>query len=157
MHAVLFDERGFNGNTENYYSPDNSYLHRVLAARRGIPVTLSLVYKAVAQRVGLVARGLNTPAHFLASVEVDGSWMIVDPFDGGAVLAHDEVFERLEQIAGSPISRGDQLLATATHPQWLARIIGNLEQIFTREGRQKDRSAMQELLALLKESELGTG
>ena len=45
LHAVLFDELGFTGNTENYYAPENSYLPKVLQSRRGLPVTLSLVYK----------------------------------------------------------------------------------------------------------------
>lgn len=149
LHQVLFDEWGFGGNVDNYYLPENSYLPCVLQTRRGIPVTLSLVYKSVAQGVGLSARGINTPAHFLASVEVDGAWMIVDPFDGGTVLARDEVFDRLEQMAGSPIIRTDDLLSTATHQQWLARILRNLGQIFERTNRSADKLAMNELLALV--------
>ncbi len=149
LHQVLFDEWGFTGNADDYYAPENSYLPCVLETRRGIPVTLSLIYKSVAQRVGLSARGINTPAHFLASVEANGSWMIVDPFDGGAMLAREEVFDRLEQMAGSPIVRSDDLLTTATHLQWIARIIRNLEQIFQRSGRDGDKLAMSELLALV--------
>ncbi len=149
LHQVLFDEWGFTGNADDYYAPENSYLPCVLETRRGIPVTLSLIYKSVAQRVGLSARGINTPAHFLASVETNGSWMIVDPFDGGATLARDEVFDRLEQMAGSPIVCSDDLLATATHSQWIARIIRNLEQIFERGRRDGDKLAMSELLALV--------
>ena len=83
LHEVLFEEWGFTGNAEDYYAPDNSYLPRVLQTRRGIPVTLSLIYKAVAQQVGLIVRDINTPVHFLAAVEVDRSWMIVDAFDSG--------------------------------------------------------------------------
>ena len=101
LHAVLFDELGLAGNTENYYAPENSYLPKVLETRRGLPVTLSLVYKSVAQRIGLNARGINSPVHFLAAVELDGSWMIVDPFHDGRVLARDEVFDRLEKLAGT--------------------------------------------------------
>jgi regulator of sirC expression with transglutaminase-like and TPR domain len=154
LHEVLFEEWGFTGNTDDYYNAENSYLPRVLETRRGIPVTLSLIYKCVAQRLGLTARGINTPAHFLAGVEVDGSWMIVDPFQGGRVMSRDEVFLRLEQLAGAPIARSDALLATATHPQWLSRIIRNLEQVFSHEGRQVDFLAMRELLNLVQGSGL---
>ncbi len=149
LHEVLFDEHGFTGNLENYYVPENSYLSHVLETRRGIPVTLSLIYKCVAQRLGLKARGINSPAHFLASVEIDGSWMIIDPFDRGRVLARDEVFDRIEQAAGAKIARHDAHLATATHQQWLARIIRNLEHIFQRDGRENEQLAMRELLALV--------
>jgi regulator of sirC expression with transglutaminase-like and TPR domain len=149
LHEVLFEEWGFNGNTDDYYNAENSYVPRVLETRRGIPVTLSLIYKCVAQRLGLTALGINSPAHFLAGIEVDGSRMIVDPFQGGRVMTRDEVFNRLEQLTGAPIARSDALLATATHHEWLARIIRNLEQVFTHEGRNADVLAMRELLNLV--------
>jgi regulator of sirC expression with transglutaminase-like and TPR domain len=151
LHEVLFEEWKFTGNTDDYYLPENSYLPCVLKNRRGLPVTLSLIYKSVAQRVGLKARGINSPAHFLAAVEIDGSWMMVDPFQQGRVLSREEVFARLEQLAGSPIAHSDELLATATHPQWLARIVRNLEQVFQRAGRTIDALAMRELLTLINE------
>jgi regulator of sirC expression with transglutaminase-like and TPR domain len=153
LHEVLFEEWEFTGNVEDYYAPDNSYLPRVLQTRRGIPVTLSLIYKAVAQQVGLIVRGINTPVHFLAAVEVDRSWMIVDAFDSGRMLTRDEVFERLDHLAGTPVERSEALLATASHPQWLARIIRNLEGIYDRSGRQSDVLAMGELLALMKDTD----
>jgi regulator of sirC expression with transglutaminase-like and TPR domain len=149
LHEVVFEERGFTGNTDDYYDAENSYVPRVLETRHGIPVTLSRIYKCVAQRLGLTVRGINAPAHFLAGIDVDGSRMIVDPFQGGRVMTRDEVFLRLEQLTGAPIARSDALLATATHHEWLARIIRNLEQVFTHEGRQPDVLAMRELLNLV--------
>jgi regulator of sirC expression with transglutaminase-like and TPR domain len=149
LHEVLFEELGFTGNTEDYYSPNNSYLSRVLVTRRGIPVTLSLIYKAVAQRLGLIARGVNAPAHFLAAVESDGHWMIVDPFHGGRMLTQQEVFDRLDKRSETPVVRSESLVATATHVDWLSRIIRNLELIFTQTGRDNDRKAMEELQKLL--------
>ena len=153
LHEVLFEEWGFSGNTDDYYHPENSYVPRVLETRRGIPVTLSLAYKCVGQRVGLNVRGINSPAHFLAAIEVDGAWMIVDPFQGGRVMTRDEVFNRLEQLTGAPIVKSDALLATATHHEWLSRIIRNLEQVFSHEGRQADMLAMRELLDLVKDAD----
>ncbi|MCC7085114.1 MAG: transglutaminase family protein [Pirellulales bacterium] len=149
LHEVMFDERGFSGNTDDFYSPENSYLSRVLESRRGIPVTLSLIYKAVAQRLGLMARGINAPVHFLTAVESDSNWMIVDPFHGGRMLTKKEVFDQLDQHASAPVDRSEELLATATHGQWLGRIIRNLELVFARVNRENDRMAMRELQTLL--------
>jgi regulator of sirC expression with transglutaminase-like and TPR domain len=151
LHQVLFDEYGLTGNTADYYNRGNSYLSKVLETRQGIPVTLSLIYKCVAQQLGLNSRGINAPAHFLASVEVGGQWMMVDPFQSGRLLTRDEVFDRLDQMAAAPVERSDALLATSTHPQWIARIIRNVEQIFIRDGRTDDVLAMRELLALVKD------
>ena len=149
LHHVLFDERGFTGNTLDYYNRENSYLSRVLETGKGIPVTLSLIYKSIAQRLGLNSRGINVPAHFLAAVEVDGSWMMVDAFHSGRLLTRDEVFNRLDSISQTPVVRSDSLLATATHPEWITRIVRNVEQIFQRDGRVNDVLAMQELLELI--------
>jgi regulator of sirC expression with transglutaminase-like and TPR domain len=149
LHEVLFEEKGFTGNNDDYYSTNNSYLSRVLESKRGLPVTLSLVYKSVAQRLGLVSRGINAPVHFLAAVESDGHWMIVDPFHGGRMLTKDEVFRQLEEHAGHAVDRSDEMLATATHAEWLGRIIRNLELVFAKNGRDDDKMAMEELQSLL--------
>ncbi len=149
LHEVLFEQHGFAGDGDDYYNSSNSYLSRILATKRGIPVSLCLLYKSIAQRVGLVVRGVNAPMHFLAGVEIDCTWMLVDPFHGGRVLTEGEVFQRLEQLAGSPVARSPVLLATATHPQWIARLVRNLEQIFASENREEDQLAMQELLSLV--------
>ena len=63
LHDVLFDVVGFVGNVEDYYNPANSYLPDVLRTRRGLPITLTLVYKCVAEGVGLSVRGINAPGH----------------------------------------------------------------------------------------------
>ena len=52
LHTVLFDEQQFRGNIDDYYNPHNSYIPTVLQTRRGIPITLTLIYKNVAERLG---------------------------------------------------------------------------------------------------------
>ncbi len=150
LHAVLFEEEGFAGNLERYYNALNSYLPVVLNSRRGLPVVLALIYKAVGEYAGLSIEGLNAPGHFLARVRCDGRWMIVDPFFGGQVLTRDEAFHRLDRVAGKVLPRCEDFLAPATNQQWLARLIGNLRQLFATEGRRDDLAAMTEFSQTLK-------
>jgi len=145
LHAVLFEEEGFAGNLERYYHALNSYLPVVLNTRRGLPVVLALIYKAVGEHAGLTIEGLNAPGHFLVRVRCDHRWMIVDPFFGGQLLTRDEAFDRLDRVAGKKLPRYDEYLAPATHHHWLARLIGNLRQLFATEGRRDDLAAMTEL------------
>jgi regulator of sirC expression with transglutaminase-like and TPR domain len=145
LHAVLFEEEEFIGNLERYYNALNSYLPAVLDSRRGLPNTLSLLYKAVGEWSGLDVEGINAPGHFMVRVRCDGRWMIVDPFFGGQMLTRDEAFDRLDRVHGRAIPRSEEFLATATHEQWIARILGNLRQLFMAEGRQDDLAAMTEL------------
>ena len=76
----FFDTARFAGNAEDYYSPDNSYLHRVLETRRGIPITLSVVLLELARHIGLDADGVSFPGHFLVRVKLGGGLVVIDPF-----------------------------------------------------------------------------
>ena len=149
LHDVLFEEEGFRGNQDDYYNPLNSYLPSVLEQRRGIPITLSLVYKAVAEFVELRVEGINAPGHFLVRVKTDEGWMIVDPYYGGGVLTEKEAFERMEKVTARPVPRTRRYLATATHAQWLSRMLVNLQHVFAVGDRRHDLAAMGELQMLL--------
>jgi regulator of sirC expression with transglutaminase-like and TPR domain len=150
LHAVLFDEEGFAGNLERYYNALNSYLPVVLNSRVGLPITLSLIYKAVGTWAGLEVEGINAPGHFLVRVRCHDRWMIVDPFFGGQMPTRDEAYARLDRVHGRALPRSEDFLATATHEQWIARLLGNLRQLFATEGRRDDLAAMTELSKALR-------
>ncbi len=152
LHEVLFEENGFGGNTDAYYSASNSYIPLVLETRRGIPISLTLIYKVVAEKLGLFVEGLNSPGHFLARVDGAGEPMIVDPYFGGKLLSRDEAFARIEQMTGTTVPRDVSYLLPATHHQWIARMLNNLQCVFAAEGRQQDLAAMTELQGLLANS-----
>jgi regulator of sirC expression with transglutaminase-like and TPR domain len=158
LHDVLFDVVGFVGNIEDYYNPANSYLPDVLRTHHGLPITLVLIYKCVAERVGLDVRGINSPGHFLAAVRngeptelppKQASWMYVDPFYGGELLDRDDVCRRIAETTGHMPINSSGWLAPATHRQWLSRMLNNLQAVFAHTGRERDLYAMQELQDLL--------
>ena len=158
LHDVLFEVVGFSGNVEDYYNPANSYLPDVLVTRRGLPITLVLVYKCVAEGVGLVVHGINAPGHFLAAVKEAAAgqakssrngWMYVDPFYGGGLLDHTDVCHRITEATGREVTDPSQFLTPATHRQWLTRMLNNLQAVFAHSGRERDLYAMQELQSLL--------
>lgn len=158
LHDVLFDVVGFTGNIDDYYNPSNSYLPEVLRTHRGLPITLVLIYKCIAERLGLEVQGINSPGHFLAAVRMAGpgnapekstGWMYVDPFYGGELLHRDDVCRRIVEATGLTPGDTSQWLQPATHPQWLSRMLNNLQAIFAHTGRERDLYAMQELQELL--------
>jgi regulator of sirC expression with transglutaminase-like and TPR domain len=149
LHEVLFEEHGFKGNIDDYYSPVNSYLPEVLVTKRGIPITLSLIYYIVARRIGLSAWGINAPGHFLIGVQVNGASMIIDPFAGGRMMTREEAIARIEEQAGQPVPEGVDVLSVASHHRWIARMLKNLEAIFAHTNRQRDVAAVRELAGLM--------
>jgi len=158
LHDVLFDVNGFAGNMEDYYDAANSYVPEVLRTHRGLPITLVLIYKCVAEGLGLAVHGINAPGHFLAEVEYRDSNspidlpsvpMYVDPFYDGSLLTEEDVYNRIGQATGQVIPPTPEWLTRATGRQWLSRMLANLQAVFANSGRERDLFAMQELQALL--------
>lgn len=149
LHGHLFDELGFVGDTENYYSTANSFLPSVLQTHRGLPITLSLIYKTVAQRLGMRSWGVALPGHFLVGVDAGDGPLLVDAFARGRILTPDEAHDRLEEIFGEQVEWSSDLLQPATNRHWLTRMLQNLLMIYGAAGKYSDVAAMLELEMLL--------
>src|SRR5271170_1305784 len=149
LHEVLFDEEGFNGNSADYYNPLNSYLPAVLESKRGLPITLSLIYKIVADRLGLKAYGVGLPGHFLVGLDCDGSRLLIDPFAGGRVVTPHEAHDRLLDQFGPEVEWSEELLRPASHRNWLTRMLQNLLNLFGSNSRFADVAAVLEMEMLL--------
>jgi len=149
LHEYLFEELGFVGNVEDYYNPANSYLPSVLATKRGLPITLSLVYKLVAERLGLRSWGVGLPGHFLVGVDADGSAMLVDTFAGGRIITPDEAHARLQDTFGPEVEWSEELLRPASNRHWLTRMLQNLLNVFGAKNQYCDVAAVLEMEMLL--------
>lgn len=149
LHEYLFEELNFQGNTEDYYAPSNSYLPAVVQSKKGLPITLSLVYKLVAERVGLRSWGVGLPGHFLVGVECGGSPLLVDAFAGGRILTPEEAHERMMEMFGPEVEWSEELLRPASNRHWLTRILQNLLNVFGATGHYSDVAAVLELEMLL--------
>jgi regulator of sirC expression with transglutaminase-like and TPR domain len=157
LHHVLFEEEGFRGNTQDYYASGNSYVPAVLETKRGLPITLSLIYKIVAERVGLRSWGVGLPGHFLVGVEAgdapgdDGEpgVMLVDPFNGGRILTPDEAHARIQEMFGPEAEWSEEMLRPASNRHWLTRILQNLLNVFGSANQFADVAAVLEMEMLL--------
>ncbi len=95
LNQFFFRDLGFGGNINDYYDPDNSYLNVVLRTRRGIPITLAVLWLELAVGMGLNARGVAFPGHFMVKVNLPKGQVVIDPFSGQS-LSREELVERLE-------------------------------------------------------------
>lgn len=138
LAAFLFDELGFSGNADDYYDPQNSYLHRVLERRRGLPITLSILLMEVGRRLGITIEGVGAPQHFLVRVAADAEAgdapRYLDPFHGGREIDLDALREDMARRlsaggrAGPPgASAAESFLSAVTKRQILARVLQNLK------------------------------
>jgi regulator of sirC expression with transglutaminase-like and TPR domain len=153
LNHFFYQELGFAGNINDYYDPDNSYLHRVLSTRRGIPISLAVVYMELAQQIGLNVKGISFPGHFLMKLSVQAGDIVLDPFNG-ASLSREELEERLEPYFEQHSYPGAIPLSYylhAAHPrEILARMLRNLKTLFVEHLRwQRVLSVQQRLVILL--------
>ena len=138
LNRFFFQELGFAGNVNDYYDPHNSYLHQVLATRRGIPITLAIVYMELATQIGLSARGVSFPGHFLVKLRMntgrEHGEVVIDPFTGQS-LSREELDELLAPYKRSRGLQGDfdvpmgLFLQAATPREIVARMLRNLKEI----------------------------
>jgi regulator of sirC expression with transglutaminase-like and TPR domain len=134
LNQFFFRDLGFGGNVNHYHDPDNSYLNVVLRSRRGIPISLAVLWLELAQGLGLQARGVNFPGHFMVKVHLPQGQVVMDPFTGQS-LGREDLSERLE-----PFKRRNGLvdefdvpvglyLQSAPPRDILARVLRNLKEI----------------------------
>lgn len=130
--AFTFGGLGFVGNTTNYYDPANSFIHRVLQRRKGIPITLAAVAVEIGRRLGTPLSIVGLPGHVIVGDGPKPSrWF--DPFAGGAPLDHDgcrELFSRFH-----PAGAFDEaMLRPIPTVAVVQRMLGNLKLVYRRRG-----------------------
>jgi regulator of sirC expression with transglutaminase-like and TPR domain len=154
LNRYFFQELAFAGNVNDYYDPHNSYLHRVLATRRGIPITLALLYIEIAQQIGLDARPVSFPGHFLIKLKMPQGEVVIDPFSGQS-LSREVLDERLapyrrrQGLVGEFEAPLGLFLQAASGRDVLARLLHNLKEIHRSAERWPQLLAVQQRLVLL--------
>jgi regulator of sirC expression with transglutaminase-like and TPR domain len=153
LREYLFEEQGFAGNVADYYDPRNSYLNEVLDRRLGIPITLSLVLIEVGHRLGLQMEGIGLPGHFVTGARVGGEPVLLDPFNGGAILTGEACGDLVSRAVGRPVELTSAQFAPVTKRQFLARMLNNLKGAYwRREAWRKVVAVVDRLLVLTPEA-----
>jgi regulator of sirC expression with transglutaminase-like and TPR domain len=147
MHLLLdfvFDELSFRGSNVDYYNPDNSYLHRVIDRRQGLPISLGLIVLFLARRLGLPFYGVNMPIHFMLKYKGELDEIMIDPFDRGKTVTYNQCYFFLKQNGIEPKS---EHFNTAQPYEILARCIRNLIQSYSRLDKYDKVDNLKNLLA----------
>lgn len=160
LNQFFYRDLGFAGNVNDYYDPDNSFIHAVLRTRRGIPISLAVLWLELASSVGLRVHGVGFPGHFLVKVmtsQVLGGQIVIDPFTG-QVLGADTLLERLGpmrlSLSGMTDAQRQQAwlqrhLEPARPRHIIARMLRNLLEIYRTQGDEPRLRAVQQRLEVL--------
>lgn len=143
LSRYLFEEEGFHGNKYDYYNPSNSFINDVLDQRSGIPITLSIVYVAVARRLGLPISGVSFPGHFLVRYDDRERTFFIDPFNHGKLLTEEECKKRWIDLTRGTLSFRPEFLYASSNREILVRLLMNLKMIYM--ARKEYQSALDAL------------
>jgi regulator of sirC expression with transglutaminase-like and TPR domain len=141
LNNVFFEEDLFRGATKNYYSPEHSYLAHVLRTKRGIPLSLSLVYLLVADRVGIEVEGIGMPLHFLVYHPVLN--VFIDTFNQGSFLSREDCEKFVRQ---SGFSFQESMLTRSSNMVIVQRLLRNLVYAHTKHRQTWEAETLQEAL-----------
>lgn len=142
----LFAELGYRGNTEEYYEPDNSFLNRVMERKTGIPISLSVLYLLIGQRLNLPVFGVGMPGHFLVKYESDKYKIFVDCFNAGALLTQKDCVRFLTQ---ANYGFEDKFLDRSAPRAILIRMLKNLVAIYQKSDESVKERRLMRFLEIL--------
>ncbi len=154
VNQFFFRDLNFGGNVNNYYDPDNSFVSMVLRSRRGIPISLAVLWIELAHGLGLAARGVGFPGHFMIKVNLPKGQVVIDPVDGRS-LSREELAERLEPFRQRTGLLDEQEVPLGLYLQSspprdiIARMLRNLKDIHTAQSDWQRLVAVQDRLTVL--------
>ncbi|MDB5349139.1 MAG: hypothetical protein JWN86_386 [Planctomycetota bacterium] len=153
INWVLFVEEKYHGNADDYYDARNSYLNQVIDRKTGLPISLSALYLAVADRIGLTMSGVNLPSHFVIRTGKGDGTIFVDPFHAGAIMNSRGCEKLVMEVTGQPgLSLPESSLASCSTRTIVQRMLRNLKAAYLRD--QDFRAAvpvLRRLVALAKD------
>lgn len=148
--TLLADTYGLIGDEEAYQLPESSYLPDVIARKRGIPISLSILYMAVARAIGLDLQGVAAPQHFLTRFDGIEGTVFLDPFGGGQMMDRDEVLRFLHDLTSMPESELKPCLKPADSRAIVIRMLNNLKVLHAKNEDWPAAWRVQERLVALK-------
>lgn len=147
LNVLLFEEEGFDGDRENYYDPRNLFLNDVLDRRRGIPITLALLYIAAGRSAGVDVCGVGFPGHFLVCHPATGRY--VDVYNQGRLLDRAAFLDLLRRQGVGPEGWREEFLQPVGNAQILARMLNNLRRHYAQQADQGALSILGSMLQVL--------
>jgi regulator of sirC expression with transglutaminase-like and TPR domain len=127
LRTFMYEELGFKGDVQGYYSPDNSLLHSVMQRRLGIPLTLSIVFMEIGWRIGVPFEGVGFPGHFLVRLTGEPADLLLDPYDHGASVHEDDCRRMIQMTTGGTVPFDPNMVRSLSKKDMIARLLFNLK------------------------------
>ncbi len=155
LGECLADRHSVFGDDAHYNQADSHYLHRVIETGRGIPIALSVLYMAVADKLGLNLFGVSAPLHFLCGSDTCEGMLFIDAFNNGRVLERDDCLRQLQELTNLPLSQIEPTLKPARPRAIVLRTLNNLKRHYAETEEWKSAWRAQHRLCALEPTSYG--
>lgn len=144
INSAIFDKLKFKANTKNFHSPGNSMLNVVLETKRGNPISLSILYLLIGQKLDLPVYGVNLPNLFICTYKSDDQQFYINPFNKGLIFSRSDIENYVQQLHLNPM---DLFFEPCSHEDIIKRILRNLIISFEKIGDHPKSDEVKQLLA----------
>ena len=156
INYVIFDLHKYTRNTHNFYSPQNSFINQVIETKKGSPISLSIIYLAVAYKLNLPIYGVNLPKNFILAYknelrhynsedETDDILFYINPYNKGAVLGKKEIEYFIQQ---QKLTANKSFYLPCSNKDIIKRLINNLILSYEKLGFNDKIDRLKELLKI---------
>ncbi len=134
LRQVIVIEHGYQGDVATYDDLQNANLMRGIDRRKGLPISLGILYLRTARAQGWAADGLSFPGHFLILLEREGRRAIVDPFNDCATRDAEDLRRLLKAAIGIDAELAPHHYAVVSDRDVLLRLQNNVKLRLTQLG-----------------------
>ena len=153
LRTFMYEDLGFKGDVQGYYSPANSLLHSVMSRRLGIPLTLSIVFMEIGWRLGIPFEGVGFPGHFLVRLAGEPGDLLLDPYDHGVSVHEEDCRRMIELTTGGTVPFDPSMVRSLGKRDMVARLLFNLKVACLKAGDDLGALSAVERLLLLHPNE----
>jgi regulator of sirC expression with transglutaminase-like and TPR domain len=160
INHILFEVHQFVGNTNDFHHPNNSFINMVLESKRGNPLSLSIIYAILAQKLSMPIYGVNLPQHFILAYmggentfglyDLDKNKEVlfyINAFSKGTIFNRNEVESYLQQLN---LKANENYFYPCNNIEMIKRMINNLIFSFEKMGNEKKSNDMKLLIKSFK-------
>lgn len=146
LNGVLFNKLKFGANTKNFHSPGNSMINIVLETRKGNPITLSIIYMLVAQKLKMPVYGVNLPNLFIVTYKDEKNQFYINAFNKGLIFSRQDIENYIHELRLTP---QDSFFEPCSSLEIIRRVFRNLIMSFDKMGEHEKAEEVKELLLLI--------
>lgn len=143
LNQFFFSENKFQPNKKNFHSPSNSFINIVLETRKGIPLSMSVVYLLVAQKLGLPLFGVNLPNLFILTYKSPEKQFYINVYNSGLIFSREDIDNYIKQLDVNPL---DLFYQPCSNLSIIKRCIRNLVGAYDHNSMPEKVDEMNEIL-----------